>query len=535
MSKNMYNPTTDTLDSYIGGTGGLISYSGYRTTDFIPVTPGDQYALSVARHYAFYDANRELVPDSYGQQSPQGPVVVPPPVGAAFMRMSYSVSAIYFPDNVQIERGPNHTAYEPWYRMLDPTITVTADGGVAAVPPLRVTRAGDIIEVTSDLDGKPLTQQVNLSMGRNNVLNFSNLTYNNAHVSTLNDEVAPIRSQQGTVGANHGLPLMARWLAVNHDKTPADIGSIWTDGTSEFTIIDVDPTGKLFAGKTPAWVNGAATAPNSTPAGDLTHVSGATNTATIPRAGHAVTDQVAPWVQRRRQVVEVDGQALKDGEVRGNILVLRETYEILDYGAIHAWVRANPGQRYTSVHHKAAVGVETEWRFNPGGKTRHRTALWEISPTQLGNTGFMQAITLPGDVTRYLPGVGTVGGLNWDEGVDLSLLTSNLKVTSGDLLDGVPPTMAVDVRDDLGLAIALSPWKGASESSTHLAATPTNLWDLRPTKKIYPNVIWSLAPGWGRIEAEGIRAYLTPSEADAIITDADPISAWVTLDHMSGQ
>src|SRR5699024_5032895 len=101
--------------------------------------------------------------------------------------------------------------------------------------------------------------------------------------------------------------------------------------------------------------------------------------------------------------------------------------------------------------------------------------------------------------------------------------------------DGVPPTMAVDVRDDLGLAIALSPWKGASESSTHLAATPANLWDLRATKKIYPNIIGSLAPGWGRIEAEGIRAYLAPPEADAIITDADPISAWVTLDHMSGQ
>src|SRR5699024_10350908 len=157
------------------------------------------------------DVNVSLVPVSYGHQSPQGPIVVTAPVEAAFMRMSYSVSAIYFPDNVQIERGPNHTAYEPWYRMLDPTITVTTDGGIAAVAPLRVTRAGDVIEVTSDVDGKPLTQQVNLSMGRNNVLNFSRLTYNNAHVSTLNDEVAPIRTQQGTVGANHGLPFMARW------------------------------------------------------------------------------------------------------------------------------------------------------------------------------------------------------------------------------------------------------------------------------------------------------------------------------------
>lgn len=529
--KNLYNPDSDLVDFYLFGTGQPQTLINYRLTDFIPVSPGESYAMNVARHWAFFDADRNMVPESWAQNSVQQSTVITAPTGAAYLRMSYAVGA-WNPTNVQIEHGTTSTAWEPYQRRLDPTIVVSAEG--AQLAPLHVARSGDVVTATSDLGGKPIAQEITLSMGRNGVLNFSRVTYNNALVATLNDDVAPIRTQQGTVGANHGLALMARWPAGSHDKTTADIGSIWTDGVSEFTIIDVDPTGKLFAGKAPAVVSGAATAPNSTPAGDLSHVSGATNTATIPRAGHAVTDQVAPWVQRKRQVVELDGVPLADGEARGHVLTMRESYEILDYGVIHTWVRANPGQRYTTTHHKAAVGVETEWRFSPGGKTRHHTALWEISPTTLGNIGFMQAIALPGDVTRYLPGVGVVGGLNWDTGVDLSLLTSNLKVNAGDLLDGRPPTMAVDIRSDLGMAIALTPWEGASESSTHLASTPANLFDLRSTKKMYPNIIGSIPPGWGRITATGIRAYLTPTEAEAIVADADPVSAWVTLDQMSG-
>lgn len=530
--KNLYNPKADTLDAYLFSTGAPQSLANYRLTDFIPVVEGETYAMNVARHWAFFDAARVMIPESWDQNTTQQATVVTAPAGASFLRMSYAVGA-WTPSMVQIEQGTTSTAYEPYQRVLDPSITVTSGGGGVSASPLRVVRDGDVVIVTSDLGGKPIAQEINLAMGRNSVLNFSRVTYNNALLTTLNDDVAPIRTQQGTVGANHGLALMARWTS-GHGKTAADIGSVWTDGTSEFTIIDVDSGGKLFMGKAPAIVNGASTAPNSTPVSDLTHVSGATNTATIPLAGFAVTDQVAPWVQRKRQVVELDGVPLADGEARGHVLTMRESYEILDYGVIHAWVRANPGQRYTTTHHKAAVGVETEWRFTPGGKTRHHTALWEISPTTLGNTGFLQAIALPGDVTRYLPGVGVVGGLNWDSGVNLTNLTSNLKVTAGDLLDGRPPTVAVDIRSDLGMAIALTPWEGASESSTHLASTPANLFDLRSTKKMYPNVIGSIPPGWGRITATGIRAYLTPTEAEEIVADADPASAWVTLDQMSG-
>ena len=89
------------------------------------------------------------------------------------------------------------------------------------------------------------------------------------------------------------------------------------------------------------------------------------------------------------------------------------------------------------------------------------------------------------------------------------------------------------MRSDVALAVGLNPWEGASKSDVRLANTPNNLWDLRATKKIYPNVVGTLEPGWGRIVVEGVRTWLTTEEALAVTTDADPLSSWTTLDHLS--
>lgn len=528
--KNLYNPSTDLEGYYLFPTGQPQPLAGYRLTDFISVAPGEPYALSVARAWGFFSSNRTLISGSY-QNVTQAPQVVTAPAGAAYLRVSYSVG-VHTPETVQIEHGSVHTVYEPYARMLDPTITVQS-APIASAGPIQVTRSGDTLTVSSDLGDQVIIQGVNLAMGRNKVMNFSRLQYG-AIDQVLNDDVAPIRTTQGTVGANHGLAGMGRWAAGTHDKSVEDVGSQWTDGTYTYAVIHLDDDGDLWVGRARELRSGGESVFYTVnPIADLTHVAGATNQGPL-QASEMVVDQLAPWLQRHRKTVKLDGVPVGEGTSRGTVLTVRESYEILDYGEIWDWVTTHVGEKYLSVHQRAGVGVETEWEFHPGGKVRHRTSLREISPTRLGNCGFMQAVALPGDVTRYLPGVGVIGGQVWDSGVSLESLTSNLKVTSADLLDSVPPTMAVDVRSDLALAIGLTPWEGESESTKHLDASPENLWDLRSTKKIYPNITGTLMPGWGRISVEGIRAYLTPDEASAVTADADPASAWVTLDQMTG-
>ena len=531
MSKNMYNPETDEVGYFVTHTGETTALADYRTSDFIKVVAGQTYTVNKARSYTFYDKNRTYIPDSYVNQ-PHGQATFTPPEGTAYVRFSYPTNFVS-PSIVQFEKGATTTDYTPYARTLDPEIKVVSSGGAGGA--LTLTRTGDALVLESLLGGKTLTQEMNMRQGRNGLFNFTRTGYNGVDLTTSLDDVTPLRTQQGTVGANHGLALMAAFAEEKHDKTLADVGSKWTDGASEFTILYIDSTGKLFVGKAPTTVNGAAVASNSTPAGDLAHVSGAINTAPLLKANHVITSQMAPWIQRLRQVVEVDGKPLvSDGKEYGSNVVIRETYEIHDYGVVHDFVTKNPGQDFTKTHLKAAVGVENIWTFNGTGKAKLSTSVWEVSPTQLRACGFVQSATLTGDVTRYIPGVGTIAGMDFDKGADLSGITSNLYVTSSDLLDGkTPPTTLVDMRSDVALAVGLNPWEGASKSDVRLANTPNNLWDLRATKKIYPNVVGTLEPGWGRIVVEGVRTWLTTEEALAVTTDADPLSAWTTLDHLS--
>lgn len=115
--KNLFDKTKMINNAYIDyGTGNVITgHATNGTTDFIPITPSTQYALTNfhLQHFAFYDVNKVYISNTLNNLS--NPFTSP--VNAYFVRLSLTMSN---KDAAQIEEGNISTSYEPHvYKLID--------------------------------------------------------------------------------------------------------------------------------------------------------------------------------------------------------------------------------------------------------------------------------------------------------------------------------------------------------------------------------------------------------------------------------
>jgi hypothetical protein len=532
--KNLYNYGTDSVNTFMNQTGEPVSLTGYRLSDYIPVTRGETYTINTVRAVAQYDALQEVVPDTYANLGSNTTHTFQA-VTDGFIRFAYDARADQ-PSQVQVEHGPTVTDYEPYASVLDLTglhvVGFTPDDSAGGV---QVTRDGHDLTVTTSLDGMPCQIRATLAGGNNQVFNFAQTLLAGSPVHVTTDSVAPIRSNQLTIGANHGFLGCATWPAGAHDKTTADIGSLWDHQGETVTLLHVDDTGRAWVGRQPTQSStGEYVLRSLTLQADLTHVSGATHTAPLVQsAASAAGRQLYPAVKNVHHTITLDGTPVGQETRTGTSLVVRESYEILDLAGIHDAVRTNPGAPFTELPVRSAVLVESEYRFRAGGVCDTWSAITELAPTRLQHCGFFQAEGLQLPVTRYAPGVAPKDGVDWPNGVDLDNYNVSQSITTNDLVhSNAPPVMTLDVGNTVGFALGLHPWKpGASQATRRLENAPTQLWDMRATRKSYPVVTTGEAPGWGRLEAHGIRAYLTPDQAQKIIESGDSAyAAWAALE-----
>lgn len=523
LGKNLYNPATDALNMILSTGGVLAPIANYRTSDFIPVEAAAQYTMSPqVRAWGFFNRAKNAIGE-IENISPQATQTRTAPTDAAYLRISYLVNATATPSSVQVEKAAAATAYEPYRKTLDPSISLSAAG----VAPLGVSRTGQDVSITSAFGLTTLTTALSLGAAgdRNGVLNFLSTSLPASAFHTIPDSIAPIRTQQGTVGANHGFAFIGRWAS--HDKTTEDLGSVWTDGAREYVILKVDGTGVWVGGDYVLDGGGAASSASVAPVADLTHVSGATHTTALPQGGSTL-QQLYPVVGNRVVSAAMDAAPLESG--RGNEVVLRESYEIFDYSSVYDLAKANIGVPYTALPVAAAVTVESEWRIRAGLKHLGWVRLVEGLPTNLAPTGFWQceAMNTPAQITRWIPGVKPIGGLDYAAGVAHTAITTDQIITAADLHNpNVPPTVMLDWRADLnvGFVLAYDPWRDATSNAERIANSSPRLIDARATRKMYPNAIFALASGWGMVEAHGYRAYINAAERDQIL--ARPTEALV--------
>ena len=513
--KNILDPAEFELDTFLANRE-TMPLAGYTTSGFAPVQGGEQY-VGVVRIWYWFRADGSYI-DGINTGSNTAVSVQTAPADAAYVRASWSSSRNAFQ---QIEKGSTPTPFEP-YGLRIPDLIVDGGGGEApqSAGPVAATLSDGSLSVRTMLGDQALTVSAALHGSRNGAFNLLGADLGGVQVSAGQDDIAPLRTFN-TVGANHGYTAITTLTAPGHGKATADLGSVWTDGVTEWTLLLIDGDTLTLGPDYTVDGQGVVTAPAAAPAAPLTHASGATSTGDIPVDQVVAGAQLYPSVQRVHSTLLVDGRPVGEGEHHGVTAQVRESYEVLDYASIIDTAQANIGTPFHEVRVKGAVRVESIYTFKPG-LVLVDTALTEMRPTALGSCGFVQAIRPAGTGGRIMPGV-----TGWITPKSFSGTWERKVVTTADLIDPtIPPVMSLDMMDWGGFALGYFPHAGGVTSSAErIENGGSRLWDLRDTKKSYPSPWASKPAGWGRVEAHAYRAYLTPEQAAEVAAVAEDAHA----------
>lgn len=502
-NKNLYTGQGDQVGFSVNAANGTLgAIAGYRATDYIPVVLGQSYTLSGPRTFAWYGPTKVFNAGVDNAGLPTVTVVAPI---TGYLRATIPDAGL---PTFQIEQAAAASFFEA-FRL------------VGAAPRLTVTKAGDALAIGSPFGAaSSLVQNVSKSSSSNGCFGMIGSYLDGVLVHDTSDDVTPLRTSISTIGANHGYSTIGVYTQAGHLKTAVDLGSIYTDGARQYTLLKISGNDLTFGGSY-AVAGGIVSTAQVAPAAALTYVSGGAGThqAAVPITGPVAGAQLYPSTNNRSVGYFLDGTELtSDRTSFGDVLEVRETYTVMDYKAIIDWAQANPGKSYANDLVGGVLKISNTFRFTPGGKCLVSTSWKALTAVTLLNCGCVQSAVMSkagSTIWRYMPGVLAKGGFDFSVPIDMSAYATSLTFGPADYVDATkPPSRFVDWMKTGGVPLIgftmgyITDKTNAKNSSRAALATG---WDMRSTKKVYPIAFaGTLAAGDYRT-FESYRNYLAPT------------------------
>lgn len=520
--KNKLNNATSLVDFILIPNGQVTALAGYKTSDYILLTPGT-YTFSKVRWYGFYDLNKNVITNPFVNTGNNNAVVTTTIATTQYLRVSYITSN---ENSVQVESGSTATSYES-YRINAPKLLLTqsqieqvAVPNIAALYPVKLTKSGETFTLEGQFDS---TQNIVIVTSRNGSsngsFNFTSTTIGGVLVHSTPDDITPIRTFT-TVGANHGYTTVVIVTMSGHGKVTADLGSIWTDGVTQYTLLNISGNDLTF-GCPYTVINGVTSSIYVAPIAPLTHVSGATNTGTVSITTLASSPQLYPSINNISVSYLVDGKEITvDGTYYGKEVQIVEKYNVMDYKAIIDYAQGNIGVSYKNNNVEGVVTLTNVFIFTNRLKCTTSHTLNALKKVTLANCGFLQSsVFSPAGLTRkrFMPNVLPKSGFDFASGIDLDTYATSLLFGASDLQNpSIPPSHYTDwaylsgVRK-YGFTMGYIVDKTNSKNSDRLANTST-FWDMRSSKKSYPVALQGTLNAGDYRNFEGFRNYISPEE-----------------------
>ena len=502
VSPNLYDSTKKQVGKLVDSTSSRItSAAGWSCSDFIPVTAGAFYTISYKAKrlgLAFYATKESAATTSIGYNgSVSNPLTVQAPTGANWLVVNMD-SNVITASKVQVEAGSSATPYQEFWTSLkiDPSY-IDFEKEATSTNKIEI-KSGNLASVFGVVDGVPIV--INLQLTKTNthdnstVFNFASDVVNNVvQRGSLNDDVAPMRLDGFTVGANHGYEKSNVTLA-SHGKTAADIGSVWSSAGKEYVIVDIVSISVLSI--TCRTDNVAFSL------GTLTHVSGASNTASFTPTS-IVSRQWYPAIRDRKLTcfvdnVKIDLAQIANYEFEKNVKFL-ESYSILKKSDMIDWLIANRGINHANYAAVPCYTVDFGYTFDHecgctiyfGGVGRETVALQDQMITQS-----IQLDQGNGTVYNYIPKAAefTGGGFTYNFSQLENLYTKNpssaLFLTAARQEAGTNPIdRVIMLNDQVGYATGYLPVLDAAPDVRVTNASRKYLEIRNSTLKIYPRLI----------------------------------------------
>lgn len=570
--KNLFDKAVALGGKFWNGVGSSpITLANWYASPPIPVTAGQTYSITGCRNYQWMTAALGNI-EPYGNNPSEGPVTQVAPPTAAYLAINVSPANLA---TAQVEVGSSVTAYEPYGYVVQRQVAggrylddVAGDANaLRRMPGVTVYRAGNSLLVRSAFDAtRDILMPWSLSVGEESMvapaIDFtsagSNVTLVPSSTSDVlvwptiatgtqihgaSDDNAPINSQWAYIGGNHGWTAGWTVTAAGHGKATADVGSTWSDGTRTYTLLAVLSASQLLVGGPYSVSSGVVTGSVGAPAATLTHVSGATSTASIPITGGVANTQIHPSSYAHSVTVALDGRPLPDGKAAGQVLTISESYLIASYKGMVDWAQANIGTPVLSNLSAvpAYARVSNTYRIT-AAQVVVAQRVTAIEKCTL-NVGVTQAfpLTLPagGSRRQHMPGVGTVNSVDWRTNADLTAFSTQTDITAAGWLSPlVPPASMTQWAYNAsgiaqyGFAMGILP-TGDGHPSQRLKNAAGKAWFIAgSTKKSYPQLAWgrTLLPGES-LSGTAYRRYLAPPAGPTELVVSDGADTWAIIER----
>ncbi|MHB0805998.1 hypothetical protein [Stutzerimonas nitrititolerans] len=337
------------------------------------------------------------------------------------------------------------------------------------------------------------------------------------------DDVAPYRALGGTIGANHGWH-MGQLVAAGHGKTAADIGSIFSQGDSQYVLVGIRSPDTL-------WLTRRADDAD-VPSGTFTRVSGGSSSDIVATAVSQV--QWFPPFNNLKRSLTVDGVAVSNTGVNltfSKEARFSESYDVQAKADIVEWLVARGGGDFVFPEAAPSFTVSNDYVFDAEGQCTIYSTFTALKEMPLKDIMFLQAqrsTALEYYIPKTLP--FTHGG----ETVDYALKESASRTSSAGLPSvefspavcvptGQLADRAVAIGGGYYLALGFLPVGTASPDERREQIT-TKAMEIRGnTDKLYMSAVdkgaTNLLPG----ESFGVVAYRNLRKKEGVRTCCYPV------------
>ena len=497
VSKNLLNPGKFLNGKLIAKNNTIVEnalYKGY----MIELEPGTYTVSSRTRNVFQFDSNLT----GTGLISTISNVTTNTPITFTIDEKSW-IGINFFADatNMQLEANSELTSYESYGYCMDKLrftkeqmesikneVALKDDNSS-----LKIVKENNKFTVYSQLNDKEtIKYETEIEDVRNKCFNFVNTYLVKGNKETLihnqGDDITPIRTFY-TVGANHGYPCFS---IPSNGQTTTDIGSIWTDGITDYVLAKVENDKCIFLYPYTEDDEGIVGYSNIAPVNNLEAKLNVTNINALDITNLTV-EQFYPSTNKHTYKVLIDGKELVEGDNLGNEFTVTEKYNILCYKSIQEHLKANVGIELTGDNLNAIDGVVElciNYKFKDKGLVLINHSLKVLKKVTLGNCGFLQSVRLQPNTQHYMPNVKPKGNWNFSQLTNINSYRDNLKFYLSDCINqNYPINRYVQHRNDMdnnkvGFTAGYLPDIGNGSNEERLVNSM--LWDFRSTKKTYP-------------------------------------------------
>ena len=505
------------------------AWSGYDTTDYIELVANTDYTftnyskttgvrMTSRRLLLFYDSSKTPISVSYINDVSGS---------TTFNSGSYKYVRVAASNTskFQLEKGSTYSDYTDYN---ESTVISALLGNVPTAQVQNmiedaiidrnktITVNNGLVKVSTSFGTGTLERDYYLNGSLNHGFRFGDARYNGTKIKNSTDDITPQRvrvnsNDSATIGANHGWDY--GYKAPVGSFTIADVGSIWSDGTTEYTLCSLNNGNVIFVPPV-SKSDGVIQVSRIAPVANLHHVSGATHTSDV-NISDITTTQLYPSTNNVKVELFIDEKKIiGDGAYVGSKVTFKESYGVVDLYELVEYVRSNVGDvDYDEI--QSLFTMFYVYEISEDSDIVYSTLIAD-EYVYLVNCGFMQSEVMTaiqgGTIYRYVNGVAS-GTFESESLVDMSYYSTTNYINSGMETENQVPNRSVDVCKDnqgnilCGFVFGFVPDVG--DGSDDKRALNSRFWDMRNNKKSYPYCIENEELEIGEhINVVGYRCYL---------------------------